>query len=140
MPAHGVKTVAVARNGVGAFILQCKRLDIHYCNHGGSSRGTNAFLTSPLLSRFTAQYPGTEFRISPRPTRHPVLKAYYINGREKAVCVRNLEKEQVRDMAEYLVGNSGAKVKKITGGRKVVSGNESVRGIWSPMHGGIKSI
>jgi large subunit ribosomal protein L43 len=27
------------QNGVGAFILQCKRLDFHYCNYGGSSRG-----------------------------------------------------------------------------------------------------
>jgi len=124
---------------VGAFILQCKRLDFHYCDWAGSSQGTNAFLKSPLLARFTAQYPMTEFRVSPRPHRHPVLKAYYINGREKAVCVRNLEKEQVLKKAELLMQNSGAKNKKIRG-RNVVSTNENVRGIWSPMHGGIKNI
>ena len=28
-----------AKNGVGAFILQCKRLDFHYCDKWGSSRG-----------------------------------------------------------------------------------------------------
>lgn len=65
MPVKGIKTVTAARvsnlsslvqkgtkgrrdqepngrppqNGVGAFILQCKRLDFHYCNYGGSSRG-----------------------------------------------------------------------------------------------------
>lgn len=27
------------QNGVGAFILQCKRLDFHYCDWAGSSRG-----------------------------------------------------------------------------------------------------
>lgn len=128
-----------SQNGIGAFILQCKRLDFYYCNHAGSSRGMNNFLSSSLLTRFTAQYPQTEFRISPRPAKHPVLRAYYVNGREKAVCVRNLEKEQVESMAEYLVGNSGNKVKKV-GSRKVLSSNPNVRGIWSPMHGGIKSI
>ena len=28
-----------SQNGVGAFVLQCKRLDFHYCDAGGSSRG-----------------------------------------------------------------------------------------------------
>jgi large subunit ribosomal protein L43 len=27
------------QNGVGAFILQCKRIDFHYCDWAGSSRG-----------------------------------------------------------------------------------------------------
>ena|SRR2546423_4637143 len=27
------------QNGLGAFILQCKRLDFHYCDWAGSSRG-----------------------------------------------------------------------------------------------------
>ena len=27
------------QNGVGAFILQCKRLDFHYCDWAGSSKG-----------------------------------------------------------------------------------------------------
>lgn len=28
-----------SQNGLGAFILQCKRLDIHYCDYSGSSKG-----------------------------------------------------------------------------------------------------
>jgi large subunit ribosomal protein L43 len=127
------------QNGVGAFILPCRRLDLYYCDWAGSSRGMNAFLASPLLSQMTTSRPSTEFRISPRPHKHPVLRAFYINGREKAICVRNLEKEQVLKKAELLLQNSGAKNKKI-GSRKVVSTNENVRGIWSPMHGGLKNI
>jgi large subunit ribosomal protein L43 len=99
----------------------------------------NAFLQSPLLSQFTSKYPGTEFRVSPRPNKHPIIKAYYINGREKAVCVRNLEKEQILQKVEFLVTNSGRKNELIRG-KNVVSTNDNVRGIWSPMHGGIKSI
>jgi large subunit ribosomal protein L43 len=36
---HRNITNAIAQNGVGAFILQCKRLDFHYCDWAGSSRG-----------------------------------------------------------------------------------------------------
>ena len=139
MGVAGVKVVAAARNGVGAFILPCRRLDLHYCDWAGSSRGLNTFLQSPLLEKLTKQYPQTEFRVSPRPHRHPVLKAYYINGREKAICVRNLSREQVLQKAEILMNSSGLKNKKQRG-KPVISGNEAVRGVWSPYHGGIKSI
>jgi large subunit ribosomal protein L43 len=114
-------------------------LTFHYCDWYGSSKGMNTFLSSPLLTQFTHRYPSTEFRISPRPNKHPVIKAHYINGREKSVCVRGLEKEQILAKAEFLVGNSGEKNRRV-GTKKVLSGNESVRGVWSPMHGGIKAI
>ena len=33
------------QNGVGAFILQCKRMDFHYCDWAGSSKGMKYVLT-----------------------------------------------------------------------------------------------
>ena len=99
----------------------------------------NAFLKSPLVSQMTALHPSVEFRISPKPHKHPVLRAFYINGREKAICVRNMEKEQVLKKAELLLQNSGLRNRRI-GSKKVLSTNENVRGIWSPMHGGLKNI
>lgn len=145
MPVTALKTVATAQNGVGAFILQCKRLDFHYCDWAGSSRGMNSLLKSTQTSKasalldLTSRYPSTEFRISPRPGKHPIVKAYYINGNSKAVCVRNLEPSQIIQKAELMLQNSGTKNKKIRG-RNVISSNENVRGIWSALHGGIKQI
>ncbi|KLJ11594.1 hypothetical protein EMPG_13230 [Blastomyces silverae] len=137
MPIQGIRTVATSRNGVGAFILQCKRLDFHYCDWAGSSRGMNAFLKYTLPS-FAAANPQIEIRVSPRPKKHPVIKGHYINGREKAVCVRNLEKEQILAKALLLKEASGEKLRRV---RKPVSSlNESVRGIWSPYHGDVKMV
>jgi large subunit ribosomal protein L43 len=68
-----------------------------------------------------------------------MLEATYINGQKKSFCVANLSKEQIAEKMEFLLGNSGKKDVRIAG-KKVVSTNESVRGIWSPMHGGIKKI
>jgi large subunit ribosomal protein L43 len=96
----------------------------------------NAFIQTHLPA-FARANPGIELSISPRPGKHPVLRGYYINGREKSVCVRNKSPKEVLEMAEYLRGNSGEKVRKSNrAGRRVVqSANESVRGVWDSFHG-----
>ncbi|KAL4795867.1 thioredoxin-like protein [Aspergillus venezuelensis] len=137
MPVTGLRTVATARNGVGAFVLQCKQLDFHYCDWAGSSRGMNAFLKH-ALPKFAAQNPGIEIRVSPRPHKHPIIKGHYINGREKTICVRNLEPEQIAVKADMLKAASGEKNKRTK--KPVTSINESVRGIWDPYHGGLKTV
>ena len=78
--------------------------------------------------------------ISPRPNTHPIVRGSYINGREKVICVRNLEKEQILKKVELLRDANGEKVTRVKGGRVVGSLNEGVRGIWDPFHGGNKDI
>lgn len=134
MPLQALRTVAKSQNGVGAFILQCKRLDFHYCDWAGSSKGMNRFLQHNLPA-FARANPSIEIHVSPRPNTHPVIRAHYINNKNKAICVRNLEKEQILQKAVILRDGNGEKNRKVTGGRIVKSLNESVRGIWSPMHG-----
>jgi len=138
---------------VGAFILQCKRLDFHYCDWAGSSKGmkyvlpplfavalcdANAYLLSlflrDTLPRFAKANPSVEITVSPRPRKHPVIKGTYINGREKAICVRNLEPNSILQKAILLRDASGEKLRKET--KPVKSINDSVRGIWSPYHSG----
>jgi large subunit ribosomal protein L43 len=86
------------------------------------------------LPKFAAAHPQIEITVSPRPRKHPVIKGTYINGREKAICVKNLEKEQILAKAILLRDASGEKLRKET--KPVKSINESVRGIWSPYHAG----
>jgi len=93
----------------------------------------NSFLKH-ILPRFARSNPGVEIHVSPRPHSHPVIRGHYINGKEKAVCVRNLEMEQVLLKAELLRDASGEVNKRVR--QKVRSTNESVRGIWSPFHAG----
>jgi large subunit ribosomal protein L43 len=97
----------------------------------------NAFLKHALPA-FAKENPQIEIRVSPRPHKHPIIKGHYINGREKAICVRNLEPEQITQKANLLKQASGEKLKRTK--KPVTSINESVRGIWSPYHGGLKSV
>ncbi|KAB5570346.1 thioredoxin-like protein [Coniochaeta sp. 2T2.1] len=132
MTVVALKQISTARNGVGAFILQCKKMDFHYCDWAGSSKGMNGFIKS-VLPRFAAAHPQIEFQVSPRPSKHPVIVGHYINGKTKTICVRNLEPLQVLKKAELLREASGEKLKRTT--KPVTSSNPSVRGIWSPFHG-----
>ncbi len=89
------------------------------------------------LPAFARENPGVEVTVSPRPGHHPVIRGSYINGREKAICVRNMTPHEILDKALYLRSSSGEKLKKSSrAGRNMVkSNNESVRGIWDPYHG-----
>ena len=110
---------------------------------------TSTFLTHnlPLFARLN---PSIEIHVSPRPHTHPVIRAHYISAKTnnhlsshpttnntptKAICVRNLDPQQVLQKAELLRDGNGEKNRKVKAGRVVRSENESVRGIWSPMHG-----
>ncbi|PSN66543.1 hypothetical protein BS50DRAFT_554908 [Corynespora cassiicola Philippines] len=132
MPVSALRTIAKPQNGVGAFILQCKKLDFHYCDWAGSSRGMNAFIKSSL-GNFAKRNPQIEISVSPRPRKHPVIIGHFINGRQKAICVRNMSVHEVQQKAELLRDDRGEELKKVN--KPVTSINESVRGIWSPFHG-----
>jgi len=98
------------------------------------------FLRSALFPSFARAHPQIQIHISPRPNTHPIIRGQYINGREKVICVRKLEKEQILKKAEILRDANGEKVKRVKGGRVVGSLNEGVRGIWDPYHGGNREI
>jgi len=98
-----------------------------------SNRMASSFLHNSL-SKFASANPQIEITVSPRPRKHPVIIGHYVNGREKAICVRNLQKEQILQKAELLRDANGEKLKRVT--KPVKSINESVRGVWSPFHGG----
>ncbi|RYP72406.1 hypothetical protein DL771_004201 [Monosporascus sp. 5C6A] len=132
MTIKALERVSVGQNGLGAFILQCKKMDIHYCDYSGSSRGMNAFIKSQL-PKFAAKHRQIEFAVSPRPRKHPVLVGHYINGKQKSICVKNMDSLQILKKVELLRDASGEKVKRVN--KPVTSINESVRGVWSPYHG-----
>lgn len=67
-----------------------------------------------------------------------MVKGYYINGREKPVCVRNLASQEILKKVILLKENNGEKCKRVT--KPISSLNESVRGIWSPYHGDLRSV
>lgn len=92
----------------------------------------NSFLKDSLAS-FAASNPSIEITVSPRRNKHPVVRGHYINGKEKSICVRNMEPKEIMQKAVLLTTATGAKAAR--GVKPVRSVNEAVRGIWDPYHG-----
>ena len=92
-----------------------------------------SFLTHTLPS-FARAHPSIEIAISPRPNHHPVIRGHYTNGAVKSICVRSMQIDEVRKMAERLRDTSGEPWRRQM--KPVKSVNESVRGVWSGIHGG----
>lgn len=133
MPVKAIPKVSLARNGVASFVKPCYKINIQFCNWGGSSQGVRDFLTHSKsnLSTFAQKNKDTVLEVTQR-NGHPILTFYYNNGAESTVDVRNLS---ALDLSKKLIehsqksGNSPFKFNQ-----KVMSNNESVRGIWSPLH------
>ncbi|WPK22891.1 hypothetical protein PUMCH_000112 [Australozyma saopauloensis] len=133
MPVKAIPKVSIPRNGVSSFVRPCYKVSLQYCNWGGSSQGVRDFLTHPnkLVDRFAQNNKDVMFEILSK-GGHPTFTFHYANGQKQAVDVRNLKVGDVaRKLQEYM-HRSGNEPFKFN--HKVLSNNESVRGIWSPFH------
>jgi large subunit ribosomal protein L43 len=78
-------------------------------------------------------FPQIEMLVTPRPARHPCIRAFYLNGKCKVISVRNKTPQAIEESCKLLRETDGSKVKNM---RKmtVLSKTPSVRGMWSPFN------
>lgn len=101
------------------------------------TRAHSKFIES-TLPKFAAKHPEIEISVSPRPQKHPVVIAHYINGNTRPVCLKKLDQNQILNKIELLRDSTGETNKRVN--KPVRSLNESVRGIWSPYHGDVTQV
>ncbi|KAJ2960458.1 hypothetical protein NQZ79_g4191 [Umbelopsis isabellina] len=126
------RLASVTKNGVGTYILQCRKMVFNYCENWGSNKGMIQYLKKDLVE-FAKANPQIEIVVEPRPAHHPIIRGEYLNGRDKVICVRNMENSEIKRKVQLLRDSSGSKLKNLTK-KPVISTTESVRGIWSPFH------
>ncbi|KAI8074727.1 thioredoxin-like protein [Gongronella butleri] len=126
------KILKPVSNGAGAFVLQCRKLVFNYCEHWGSSKGMVDYIKKDLVN-FARENPQIEIVVQQRKAKHPVVRGYYLNGRDKVICTRNMQANEISNKVNLLQSSSGEKL-RLLAKKPVVSTTESVRGIWSPFH------
>ena len=131
MPVKAVARTSIARNGLGAYVLPCNKLTLQYCNWGGSSLGMRQLLTNGQLNKIATQKPQVTFEILKR-QGHPKLIFRYNDDKVTEVDVRNMQNHEIVEKINEYIQRSGNELFKCN--HKVVSENDSVRGIWSPLH------
>ncbi|CCF58066.1 hypothetical protein KAFR_0D04180 [Kazachstania africana CBS 2517] len=137
MVVKAISRVSLPVNGVSTFVLPCCKITLQYCNWGGSSQGMRHFLKSSRLDKLATKYPSIEFNIIKK-SGHPLVRAKYTNGREKVVCVGNMNIDNVENKILLLKDSSGEQLMKLSKNDNVRSLNGSVRGVWSPFHSAFK--
>jgi large subunit ribosomal protein L43 len=70
-------------------VKQLQTLRIAYCNYGGSSESVRAFISSGKIVDFAKQNPSVEVIGELRNGKHPYIRAEYLTGFDKQVCVKN---------------------------------------------------
>jgi len=71
--------------------------------------------------------------VKKRMFKEPLIRGFYVNGRTKEVCLKEMSQSEVLDRIQLVLDSSGAKIKPLKG-HPVQSTTPSVRGIWSGMH------
>ncbi|EFN53762.1 hypothetical protein CHLNCDRAFT_136378 [Chlorella variabilis] len=94
----------MARRGV----WQLQKLLVHYCDFGGSSRGTREFVEQ-ILPHFQRDNPQIAIESVVRRGKHPGLQAEYLNRTTRHVDVKNQPAEEVLRQAVYLRSSLGRK-------------------------------
>lgn len=114
-------------------VFQLKRLTLHYCEIGGSSRAIREYLGNGQLVEWAKAKPHVEIVVQPRNGHHPFVHAEY-HTRNKTihqVSVKNVDDwKQVESVLEMLSNRSGRKITKIT--KPVLTDTPSIQGVWTP--------
>jgi large subunit ribosomal protein L43 len=119
------------QNGLGLFIPQIKRIVLNYCETSGSSRHLIQYFKQGQLNQFAQSHPHVQFIVTPRPASHPLIKGTYMNGKQKVLCVKNMNAKEINERLTFLVESADAITRPAPRGG-VQSATPAVRGIWSP--------
>ncbi|OMJ30095.1 54S ribosomal protein L51, mitochondrial [Smittium culicis] len=121
----------IVRNGVGSFVFPCRKLVLNYCETSGSSKAFKEYIVKNSIE-LAKKLPMIELVVQPRPSRHPIIRAFYANGRQRVYCVKNSSNDEIENTLQRLLGFSGNYNQLWK--KPVISNNPSVRGIWSPFN------
>lgn len=115
-------------------IFQLKKLSLHYCEVGGSSRAMREYIGNGHLVAWATDRPHVQIEVVRRQQRHPYIHAGYLTNTANnihQVCVKNYETwEDVEAVMDQLSNRSGRKIKKMN--KPILTDTPSIQGIWTP--------
>mmetsp|Transcript_12669 Transcript_12669/g.18476 ORF Transcript_12669/g.18476 Transcript_12669/m.18476 type:complete len:132 (-) Transcript_12669:279-674(-) len=112
-------------------IKQLKQLQLVFCEHGGSSRSIREYISTGRIVQFATDNPTVEVEAKLRNGKHPYVKAEYMTGYSKQVCIKNESMDRIEKVVTLLNNSSGRKITKI--GAPIKTDTPSVQGVWTPM-------
>ncbi|TDL28846.1 hypothetical protein BD410DRAFT_760526 [Rickenella mellea] len=128
------KSILVSRpaNGHEVFIPQIRKLVFEYCDAWSSSANLRRYIFNHVES-LARENPHVEVVVKERPSKHPIVRGFYLNNRDKVIGLKEFDVNQIQNKVQLLLDASGHKIVPLKR-KTVVSTAESARGIWSGFH------
>jgi large subunit ribosomal protein L43 len=115
-------------------VYQLTKLNIYYCEIGGSSRALRDYIGNGQLVAWATKYPHVNIEVKRNNGYHPIIHADYVTNSKRIlhqVSVKNYESwEHVEEVLMMLSNRSGRKITRIT--KDVLSDTPSSQGVWTP--------
>eukprot|EP01138_Halocafeteria_seosinensis_P007235 gb/GECG01007398.1/.p1 GENE.gb/GECG01007398.1/~~gb/GECG01007398.1/.p1 ORF type:complete len:127 (+),score=13.79 gb/GECG01007398.1/:1-381(+) len=108
-------------------VWQLEHLLVRYCKHSGSSQGIRQYIGNGLVE-FARENPQVKIETENASNKHPLVKGQYVNGRTKAIEVKNKNSKDIARQVQYLRDSSGRKLRHVT--YRVSSKHPSIQGVW----------
>ena len=115
----------------GRHLCQCKRMSIHYCPHGASSRGVRHWLDYEA-HKFVAANPQIAVYVVERENRAPEVKANYMNDVVRTAQLNNLDDTAIWDWIDRFRNESGRDWQRERLKKPWISTQPSIQGTWNP--------
>ncbi|KAL4259455.1 Large ribosomal subunit protein mL43 [Pleurotus pulmonarius] len=119
-------------NGHSIFIPQVRKLVFEFCDKWPSSANTRTYLLNHLED-LARENPHVEVVVKQRNQNEPIVRGFYLNGRDKVIPLNEFEVTGIQKKVQLLLDSSGAKIKSLKRST-VESTTEAARGIWSGLH------
>ncbi|KAJ9104562.1 hypothetical protein QFC21_002060 [Naganishia friedmannii] len=121
--------------GYNNYVTPLRKLIVDYHPEAPSQRGLREYIRNPLI-KIARENPEVEILVRKvKQGRAAVLRGHYVNGRDKVVCVNQMEANEIGNKVQLLLDSSGAKLKHLKNIQvEAGPGSESARGIWSALH------
>ncbi|TRM62392.1 thioredoxin-like protein [Schizophyllum amplum] len=119
-------------NGHTTFLPQIRKMVFEFCEKWPTSTNTRTYLVKHL-EELAHKNPHVEIVVTPRNHKQPIVRGFYVNGRNKVIELRDMEVNGIEKKVQLLLDSSGAKIVPLKR-RTVESMTESARGIWSGLH------
>jgi large subunit ribosomal protein L43 len=114
-------------------VIQLKRLSLHYCEHGGSSRVVRDYLKSGRIVSWCQDHPDVYVKVNIRNGHHPFVQAQYKTGASQQVTAKTCTTvKSVEELMNMFYNRSGRKTSKALP-QSVQTQTPSIQGIWTPM-------
>jgi large subunit ribosomal protein L43 len=112
-------------------VMQLTKLQLVYCEYGGSSAAMRDYIASGKIIDWARQHEYVDVVVQVQNGKHPLIRGEYKTGFPKQISVGNQSIHRIETVMDMLHNSSGRKMTQLK--KPVITATPSIQGVWTPM-------